>query len=44
MKKKKKKRESGKRYRDNMSDERKQRLREYQIDYQKRILCSKKAK
>ena len=44
MNKNKKKRESDKRYRDNMSDERKQKLRYYQIDYQKKILCSKKAK
>ena len=41
---KQKKRESDKRYRDNMSDERKQKLRDYQIDYQKKILCSKKVK
>ena len=36
--------EVNKRYRDNMSDERKQKLRDYQIDYQKKILCSKKVK
>ena len=41
---KQKKRESDKRYRDNMSDERKQKLRHYQKDYQKKILCSKKVK
>ena len=44
MNKKKKKRESDKRYRDNTSDGRKQKLRDYQIDYQKKILCSKKVK
>ena len=38
------KRESNKRYRDNMSDERKQKLKDYQKDYQKKILCSKKIK
>ena len=31
-----------KKYRDNMSDEQKQ--RDYQIDYRKKILCSKKVK
>ena len=41
MKKKQKKRESDKRYRDNMSDERKQKLRDYQIDYQKKYYAAK---
>ena len=37
--------EVNKLYRDNMSDERKQKLRDYQKDYQKKkILCSKKVK
>ena len=36
--------EVNKRYRDNMSDERKQKLRDYQKDYQKKILCNKKVK
>ena len=39
---KQKKRESDKRYRDNMSDERKQKLRDYQIDYQKKYYAAKK--
>ena len=42
MNKNKKKRESDKRYRDNMSDERKQKLRDYQIDYQKKYYAAKK--
>ena len=33
MNKNKKKREANKRYRDNMSDERKQKLKDYQKDY-----------
>ena len=36
--------EVNKRYRDNVSDERKQKLTDCQIDYQKKILCSKKVK
>ena len=39
---KKKKRESNKRYRDNMSDERKQKLKDYQKDYQKKYNAVKK--
>ena len=39
---KQKKRESDKRYRDNMSDERKQKLRDYQIGYQKKYYAAKK--
>ena len=39
---KQKKRESDKRYRDNMSDERKRKLRDYQIDYQKKYYAAKK--
>ena len=35
---KQKKRESDKRYRDNMSDERNQKLKDYQKDYQKNIM------
>ena len=35
---KQKKRESNKRYRDNMSDEQKQKLKDYQKDYQKNIM------
>ena len=42
MKKKKKKRESDKRYRDNMSDERKQKLKDYQKDYQEKYYAIKK--
>ena len=42
MNKNKKKRESDKRYRDNMTDERKQKLRDYQIDYQKEYYAAKK--
>ena len=41
---KKKKRESHKRYRENMSDEQKQKLKDYQKDCQKKILCDKKVK
>ena len=37
-----KKRESDKRYRDNMIDERKQKLRDYQIDYQRKYNAAKK--
>ena len=39
---KQKKRESDKRYRDNMSDERKQKLKDYQNDYQKKYYAIKK--
>ena len=39
---KQKKRESDKRYRDNMSDERKQKLKDYQKDYQKKYYAVKK--
>ena len=39
---KQKKRESDKRYRDNMSDERKQKLKDYQKDYQKIYYAVKK--
>ena len=42
MNKNKKRRESDKQYRDNMSDERKQKLRDYQIDYQKKYYAVKK--
>ena len=42
MNKNKKKRESDKRYRDNMSDERIQKLRDYQMDYQKKYYTAKK--
>ena len=42
MNKNKKKRESDKRYRDNMSDERIQKLRDYQMDYQKKYYAAKK--
>ena len=38
---KQKKRESDKRYRDNMSDERKQKLKDYQKDYQKKYYAVK---
>ena len=34
--------EVNKRYRDNMSDERKQKLRDYQKDYQKKYYAAKK--
>ena len=34
--------EANKRYRDNMSDERKQKLRDYQKDYQKKYYAAKK--
>ena len=33
-----------KKYGDNVSDEQKQKQRDYQIDYRKKILCSKKVK
>ena len=39
---KNKKREPDKRYRDNMTDERKQKLRDYQIDYPKKYYGAKK--
>ena len=39
---KQKKRESDKRYRDNMSDEQKQKLKDYQKDYQKKYYAVKK--
>ena len=39
---KQKKRESDKRYRDNMSDEQKQKLKDYQKDYQKNYYAVKK--
>ena len=39
---KQKKRESDKRYRDNMSDEWKQKIRDYLIDYQKKYYAAKK--
>ena len=39
---KQKKRESDKRYRDNMSDERNQKLKDYQKDYQKKYYAVKK--
>ena len=42
MNKNKKKRESDKRYRNNMSDERKQKLKDYQKDYQKKYYAVKK--
>ena len=42
MNKNKKKRESNKRYRDNMSDEQKQKLKDYQKDYQKKYNAVKK--
>ena len=38
---KQKKRESDKRYRDNMSDEQKQKLKDYQKDYQKKYYAVK---
>ena len=41
-KQKQKRREANKRYKDNMSDERKQKLRDYQIDYQKKYYAAKK--
>ena len=39
---KQKQREANKRYKDNMSDERKQKLRDYQINYQKKYYAAKK--
>ena len=39
---KQKRRETNKQYKDNMSDERKQKLRVYQIDYQKKYYAAKK--
>ena len=42
MNKNKKKRESNKRYRDNMNDEQKQKLKDYQKDYQKKYNAVKK--
>ena len=42
MNKNKKKKESNKRYRDNMSDEHKQKLKDYQKDYQKKNNAIKK--
>ena len=39
---KQKKKESNKRYRDNMSDEQKQKLKDYQKDYQKKYNAVKK--
>ena len=42
MNKNKKKRESDKRYRNNMSNERKQKLKDYQKDYQKKYYAVKK--
>ena len=39
---KQKRREANRRYKDNMSDERKQKLRDYQIDYQKKYYAAKK--
>ena len=39
---KQKKREADKRYRDNMSDEQKQKLKDYQKDYQKKYYAVKK--
>ena len=39
---KQKRREANRRYKDNMSDERKQKLRDYQIDYQKKYYVAKK--
>ena len=42
MNKNKKTRESNKRYRDNMSDEQKQKLKDYQKDYQKKYNAVKK--
>ena len=38
---KQKRREANKRYKDNMSDERKQKLRDYQINYQKKYYAAK---
>ena len=40
---KQKRREPNKRYKDNMSDERKQKLRDYQINYQKKYYAAKKS-
>ena len=42
MNKNKKKRKSDKRYRNNMSDERKQKLKDYQKDYKKKYYAVKK--
>ena len=42
MNKNKKKRESDKPYRDNISDEQKQKLKDYQKDYQKKYYAIKK--
>ena len=42
MNKNKKKKESNKRYRDNMSDEQKQKLKDYQKDHQKKYNAIKK--
>ena len=39
---KQKRREANKRYKDNMSDERKQKLRDYQINYKKKYYAAKK--
>ena len=39
---KQKRREANRRYKNNMSDERKQKLRDYQIDYQKKYYAAKK--
>ena len=39
---KKKMKESNKRYRDNMSDEQKQKLKDYQKDYKKKYIAVKK--
>ena len=39
---KQKRREANRRYKDNMSDEWKQKLRHYQIDYQKKYYAAKK--
>ena len=39
---KQKQREANKQYRDNMSDERKQKLKDYQIDYQTKYYAAKK--
>ena len=42
MSRNKKKREYDKQYKDNMTDEQKQKLRNYQIDYQKKYYAAKK--
>ena len=39
---KQKRREANRRYKDNMSDERKQKLKDYQINYQKKYYAAKK--